>query len=58
MTANEHADAILSDDTVVDLLKQEGLGLARLTVANYLEAIRFDSSAKRRRQRVVSSPIS
>ncbi len=42
---------ILSDDTLVDLLKAEGFDLARRTVAKYREAIGIGSSIQRRRQR-------
>jgi RNA polymerase sigma-54 factor len=42
---------ILSDDTLVDLLKQRGFDLARRTVAKYREAIGIGSSIQRRRQR-------
>jgi RNA polymerase sigma-54 factor len=41
---------ILSDDTLVDLLKKEGFDLARRTVAKYREAIGIGSSVQRRRQ--------
>ncbi len=42
---------ILSDDTLVDLLKAHGFDLARRTVAKYREAIGLGSSIQRRRQR-------
>ena len=42
---------ILSDDTLVDLLKEKGFDLARRTVAKYREAIGIGSSIQRRRQR-------
>ncbi len=42
---------ILSDDTLVDLLKTQGYDLARRTVAKYREAIGLGSSIQRRRQR-------
>ena len=42
---------ILSDDTLVDLLKRQGFELARRTVAKYREAIGIGSSIQRRRQR-------
>jgi RNA polymerase sigma-54 factor len=42
---------ILSDDTLVDLLKKEGFDLARRTVAKYREAIGIGSSVQRRRQK-------
>ena len=45
---------ILSDDTLVDLLKDQGFDLARRTVAKYREAIGIGSSIQRRRQRKMS----
>lgn len=47
----ESADAILSDDTLVDLLRDKGFDLARRTVAKYREAIGIGSSVQRRRQK-------
>ena len=45
---------ILSDDTLVELLKQQGFDLARRTVAKYREAIGIGSSIQRRRQRAIA----
>jgi len=45
---------ILSDDTLVELLKEKGFDLARRTVAKYREAIGIGSSIQRRRQRKMS----
>lgn len=47
----ESPDSILSDDTLVDLLKDKGFTLARRTVAKYREAIGLGSSVQRRRQK-------
>ena len=47
----EDPKAILSDDTLVDLLKERGYDLARRTVAKYREAIGLGSSIQRRRQK-------
>ncbi len=47
----ESAEAVLSDDTLVDMLKAEGFELARRTVAKYREAIGLGSSVQRRRQK-------
>ncbi len=51
-------DEILSDDKLVELLKEKGFDLARRTVAKYREAIGLGSSVQRRRQRctIVSHP--
>ncbi len=51
----EAADAILSDDTLVELLRAEGFDLARRTVAKYREAIGIGSSVQRRRSRAIDS---
>ena len=47
----EDAKKILSDDTLVDLLKAEGFAIARRTVAKYREALGIGSSVQRRRQK-------
>lgn len=47
----EPANAILSDEALVALLKNEGFDLARRTVAKYREAIGIGSSSQRRRAR-------
>ncbi len=40
---------ILSDDDLVDLLKKDGIDIARRTVAKYREALKIPSSVQRRR---------
>ena len=45
----EAPDDILSDDTLVDLLKEKGFDIARRTVAKYREAMGIGSSVQRRR---------
>ncbi len=45
----EPADAILSDDRIVEILKGSGIDIARRTVAKYREALRIPSSVQRRR---------
>ena len=47
----ESADAILSDDKLVDLLNSEGIDIARRTVAKYREAMKIQSSVQRRREK-------
>lgn len=47
----ENAENILSDDTIVDLLKAEGVDLARRTVAKYRESMNIGSSVQRRKQK-------
>ena len=45
---------ILSDDTLVELLRSQGFDLARRTVAKYREAMGIGSSIQRRRQRAIA----
>jgi RNA polymerase sigma-54 factor len=49
LVGSENASQPLSDDRLVDLLKGEGIEIARRTVAKYREAMRIPSSAERRR---------
>jgi RNA polymerase sigma-54 factor len=44
---------VLSDDSVVELLRREGVEIARRTVAKYREAMRIPSSVQRRRDKSV-----
>jgi RNA polymerase sigma-54 factor len=50
----EDPRAVLSDDTLVDLLRAKGFDLARRTVAKYREAIGLGSSVQRRRQKALA----
>ena len=45
----ETADAIMSDDKIVKLLRDQGIDIARRTVAKYREAMGIHSSVERRR---------
>ena len=47
--AEAAADKVLSDDAIVDILKEAGVDIARRTVAKYREALRIPSSVERRR---------
>ena len=47
----ETANAILSDDTIVDKLRESGIDIARRTVAKYREGMRIASSVQRRREK-------
>jgi RNA polymerase sigma-54 factor len=47
----ESPKAILSDDDLVDVLKKDGIDIARRTVAKYREAMKIASSVQRRRQK-------
>ncbi|MSO71406.1 MAG: RNA polymerase sigma-54 factor [Alphaproteobacteria bacterium] len=44
----ENPRAVLSDDTLVEMLRREGIEIARRTVAKYREALRIPSSVQRR----------
>ncbi len=46
----EEAKDPLSDDAIVEILKETGIDIARRTVAKYREAMRIPSSVERRRQ--------
>jgi RNA polymerase sigma-54 factor len=50
----EDAKSVLSDDALVDLLRERGFDLARRTVAKYREAIGLGSSVQRRRQKTLA----
>ena len=50
----EPADAILSDDRIVEILRGEGIDIARRTVAKYREGMRIPSSVQRRREKGLS----
>lgn len=47
----EEAGAILSDDAIVDVLRKEGIDIARRTVAKYREGMGIASSVQRRREK-------
>jgi RNA polymerase sigma-54 factor len=49
----ERPDATLSDDRLVELLRAEGIEIARRTVAKYREAMRIPSSVQRRREKAL-----
>jgi len=57
MIDGETARAILSDDKLVDRLKEEGIDIARRTVAKYREAMRIPSSVQRRREKRLAERI-
>ena len=48
----EAADDILSDDAIVAALRDEGVDIARRTVAKYREALHIPNSVQRRREKV------
>jgi RNA polymerase sigma-54 factor len=42
---------VLSDDTIVDILRKSGVDIARRTVAKYREGMNIPSSVQRRREK-------
>ena len=51
---NELPKSILSDDKIVDILREDGIDIARRTVAKYRESMRIGSSVERRRMKAGS----
>ena len=47
----ENANSVLSDDALVDKLREAGIEIARRTVAKYRDSLRIPSSAARRREK-------
>lgn len=47
----ETPEDVLSDDAIMDRLKEAGIDIARRTVAKYREALRIPSSVQRRREK-------
>ncbi|TIM17135.1 MAG: RNA polymerase sigma-54 factor, partial [Mesorhizobium sp.] len=42
---------VLSDDAIVDMLRESGVDIARRTVAKYREGMNIPSSVQRRREK-------
>ena len=53
----ETAQAVLSDDKIVEQLKRDGIDIARRTVAKYREALRIPSSVQRRREKQMAARL-
>jgi len=53
----EKAQAVLSDDKIVEQLKRDGIDIARRTVAKYREALRIPSSVQRRREKQMAARL-
>ena len=49
---DELSEAVLSDDKLVELLRVDGIEIARRTVAKYRESMNIASSVQRRRERM------
>ncbi len=52
----ETSDAVLSDDRIAEILKEDGIDIARRTVAKYREAMKIASSSQRRRELKIHLP--
>ena len=52
---NTEAQGVLSDDAIVTKLREEGVDIARRTVAKYREALRIPSSVERRREKAATA---
>jgi RNA polymerase sigma-54 factor len=52
----ETPDAVLSDDRIAEILKEDGIDIARRTVAKYREAMKIASSSQRRRELRIHLP--
>jgi len=48
---DEEPAEVLSDDAIVDILRREGIDIARRTVAKYRESMNIPSSVQRRREK-------
>jgi RNA polymerase sigma-54 factor len=48
---------VLSDDKIVEKLKNDGIDIARRTVAKYREAMRIPSSVQRRRDKRLTERV-
>ena len=51
LIAAEPPIAILSDDSIVEILREGGVDIARRTVAKYREGMNIPSSVQRRREK-------
>jgi RNA polymerase sigma-54 factor len=52
---NEGTEAVLSDDRIVEILRKDGVDIARRTVAKYREALKIPSSVQRRREKAIGA---
>jgi len=50
---NEGASDVLSDDRIVDILRTDGVEVARRTVAKYRDSLKIPSSVQRRRDKAM-----
>jgi RNA polymerase sigma-54 factor len=55
LVAAETAETVLSDDAIVARLREEGVDIARRTVAKYRDALRIPSSVQRKREKAATA---
>ncbi|MEO1331035.1 MAG: RNA polymerase factor sigma-54 [Pseudomonadota bacterium] len=53
----ESGDDVLSDDRIVAILREDGVDIARRTVAKYREALRIPSSVQRRKLKLAEAAL-
>ena len=53
----EQADSVLSDDQIVEILRGQGVDIARRTVAKYRDALKIPSSVQRRRLKAEAAEL-
>jgi RNA polymerase sigma-54 factor len=51
----ESPDAVLSDDELMQKLREQGIEIARRTVAKYRESLKIPTSSQRRRQKALQA---
>jgi len=51
LISDETVKSVLSDDKIVEVLRESGIDIARRTVAKYREAMKIPSSVQRRREK-------
>lgn len=51
LIGTEQVENVLSDDAIVDMLRKDGIDIARRTVAKYRESMHIPSSVQRRREK-------
>jgi len=57
LIGSETASSVLSDDKIVEILKKNGIDIARRTVAKYRECMGIRSSVHRRREKKLSAQM-
>jgi RNA polymerase sigma-54 factor len=53
----ETTQGVLSDETIAEKLKRDGIDIARRTIAKYREGMRIPSSVQRRREKRLAKRV-